>query len=187
VRRTTVRLKESAVGNLIADAIRDATKADVAITNGGGIRGDRTYAAGTTLTRKDVLTELPFGNVTVTMDITGADLRAALEEGVSLVEDVAGRFPHVSGMSFTFDARRPRGNRVLQVTIGGKPLDPAAIYRVATNEYMMAGGDGYASLKKGRPVLDASGGPLMANVVMDYIAARGSVTPAVEGRIVEQK
>jgi 2',3'-cyclic-nucleotide 2'-phosphodiesterase (5'-nucleotidase family) len=186
-RRATVRLRESAIGNLIADAIRDATKAEVAITNGGGIRGDRTYAAGTTLTRKDILTELPFGNVTVTMDITGADLRTALEEGVSLVEDVAGRFPHVSGMTFVFDARRPRGSRVLEVKIGGKPLDPGAIYRLATNEYMMAGGDGYAALTKGKPVLDASGGPLMANVVMDYIAARGSVSPVVEGRIAEQK
>jgi 2',3'-cyclic-nucleotide 2'-phosphodiesterase (5'-nucleotidase family) len=186
-RRATVRLKEAVIGNLIADAIRDATKADVAITNGGGIRGDRTYTAGTTLTRKDVLTELPFGNVMVTMDITGADLRTALEEGVSLVEDVAGRFPHVSGMTFVFDARRPRGSRVLDVKIGGKPLDPGAIYRLATNEYMMAGGDGYASLTKGKPVLDASGGPLMANVVMDYITARGSVSPALEGRIVEQK
>ena len=186
-RRATVRLKEAAIGNLIADAIRESTKADVAITNGGGIRGDRTYAAGTTLTRKDVLTELPFGNVTVTMDITGADLRTALEEGVSLVEDVAGRFPHVSGMTFVFDARRPRGTRVLDVKVAGKPLDPGAIYRLATNEYMMAGGDGYASLIKGKPIVDASGGPLMANVVMDYITARGSVSPVLEGRIVEQK
>jgi 2',3'-cyclic-nucleotide 2'-phosphodiesterase (5'-nucleotidase family) len=186
-RRATVRLKESAIGNLIADAIRDATKADVAVTNGGGIRGDRTYASGATLTRKDILTELPFGNVTVLLEISGADLVTALEEGVSLVEDVAGRFPQVSGLSFTFDARRPRGQRVVQVSVGGKPLDPAATYRLATNEYMMAGGDGYGSLKKGRPIIDASGGPLMANVVMDYIAARGTVSPAVEGRIVEQK
>jgi 2',3'-cyclic-nucleotide 2'-phosphodiesterase (5'-nucleotidase family) len=145
-RRATVRLKEAVIGNLIADAIRESTKADVAITNGGGIRGDRTYAAGTTLTRKDVLTELPFGNVTVTMDITGADLRAALEEGVSLVEDVAGRF-RTSRASLVFDARRPRGSRVLDVKVG--TLDPAATYRLATNEYMMAGGDGYASLTKG--------------------------------------
>jgi 5'-nucleotidase / UDP-sugar diphosphatase len=186
-RRATVRLKEAVVGNLIADAIRESTKADVAITNGGGIRGDRTYAAGTTLTRKDVLTELPFGNVTVMMEISGADLRTALEEGVSLVEDVAGRFPHVSGLTFVFDARRPRGSRVLDVKVGGKPLDPAATYRLATNEYMMAGGDGYASLTKGKPIIDASGGALMAQVVMDYITARGSVSPVLEGRIVEQK
>jgi 5'-nucleotidase / UDP-sugar diphosphatase len=186
-RRATVRLKEAVVGNLVADAIRESTKADVAITNGGGIRGDRTYAAGTTLTRKDVLTELPFGNVTVLMEISGADLRTALEEGVSLVEDVAGRFPHVSGLTFVFDARRPRGSRVLDVKVGGKPLDPAATYRLATNEYMMAGGDGYASLTKGKPIIDASGGALMAQVVMDYITARGSVSPVLEGRIVEQK
>jgi 2',3'-cyclic-nucleotide 2'-phosphodiesterase (5'-nucleotidase family) len=186
-RRATVRLKESVIGNLIADAIRESTKADVAITNGGGIRGDRTYAPGTTLTRKDVLTELPFGNIAVTMDITGADLRTALEEGVSLVEDVAGRFPHVSGMTFVFDARRTRGSRVLDVKVGGKPLDPGAIYRLATNEYMMAGGDGYAALTKGKPIVDASGGSLMANVVMDYITARGTVSPSIEGRIVEQK
>jgi 2',3'-cyclic-nucleotide 2'-phosphodiesterase (5'-nucleotidase family) len=185
-RRATVRLKESTIGNLIADAIREATKADAAITNGGGIRGDRTYAPGTTLTRKDVLTELPFGNIAVLLEISGADLRSALEEGVSGVEDAAGRFPQVSGLRFVFDAKLPKGSRVLEVSIGGKPLDAAATYRLATNDYMMAGGDGYASLKKGRPIIDASGGALMANVVMEYIAARGTVSPAVEGRI-EQK
>ena len=186
-RRATVRLKESALGNLFADAIREFTKADAALTNGGGIRGDRTYAAGTTLTRKDILTELPFGNVAVLLEISGADLRTALEEGVSGIEDVAGRFPQVSGLRFVFDPRRPKGGRVLDVSIGGKPLDPSAIYKLATNEYMMAGGDGYASLKKGRPLIDASGGALMAGIVIDYIAARGTVSPAVEGRIVEQK
>ena len=186
-RRATVRLKESALGNLFADAIREFTKADAALTNGGGIRGDRTYAAGTTLTRKDILTELPFGNVAVLLEISGADLRTALEEGVSAVEDVAGRFPQVSGLRFVFDPRRPKGNRVLDVLIGGKPLDPSAIYKLATNEYMMAGGDGYASLKRGRPLVDASGGALMAGIVIDYIAARGTVSPAVEGRIVEQR
>ncbi len=186
-RRATVRLKESAIGNLIADAIREFTKADAALTNGGGIRGDRTYALETTLTRKDILTELPFGNVVVLLEISGADLRTALEEGVSLVEDVAGRFPQVSGLRFAFDPKRPKGSRVLEVSVGGKPLDPTATYKLATNEYMMAGGDGYAALKKARPIIDASGGALMANVVMDYIAAKGTVSPTVEGRIVERK
>jgi len=186
-RRATVRLRESAIGNLFADAIRDFTKADVAIINGGGIRGDRTYPAGTTLTRRDVLTELPFGNVTVMLELSGADLRTALEEGVSAVEDAAGRFPHVSGMTFTFDARRPKMQRILQVHVGGKPLDPTATYRVATNEYMKAGGDGYASLQKGKPIIGTSGGALIANVVVDYIIAKGLVLAAVEGRIVEQK
>jgi 5'-nucleotidase / UDP-sugar diphosphatase len=131
-RRATLRLKESAIGNLITDAIREVTKAEVILMNGGGIRGDRVYAAGTVLTHKDILVELPFGNVTVLAEIQGADLRTALEEGVSAVEDVAGRFPHVSGMRYVFDPRRPKGSRVLDVTIGGKRLDPAATYRLAT-------------------------------------------------------
>jgi 2',3'-cyclic-nucleotide 2'-phosphodiesterase (5'-nucleotidase family) len=186
-RRATVRLKEAAIGNLFADAIRDYVKADIGLTNGGGIRGDRTYEPGTVLTRKDVLTELPFGNVAVLLEISGAELRKALEEGVSAVEDTAGRFPHVSGMRFVFDAARPKGNRVLEVEIGGKPLDPTAKYKLATNEYIADGGDGYASLQRAARIIDASGGALMATVVMDYIAAKGEVAPRLEGRIVEKK
>lgn len=186
-RRAAVRRQETAIGNMMSDAIREFTKADVAITNGGGIRGDRTYEAGTTLTRKDVLTELPFGNLTTLMTISGADLRMALEESLSQVEDLAGRFPHVSGMKLVFDARRPKMDRIVSVEIGGKPLDPQATYRLAANEYISAGGDGYTSLKKGKSIIDASAAPLMATVVMDYITAKGTITPAVEGRIIENK
>jgi 2',3'-cyclic-nucleotide 2'-phosphodiesterase (5'-nucleotidase family) len=181
--RETVRTKESNVGNLIADAIRESVGADVAIANGGGIRGDRTYDAGTTLTRKDILSELPFGNVTVLIELSGADLLAALENGVSQVEDKAGRFPQVSGMRFTWDAARPAGSRIVKVEVGGAPLDPAKIYKVATNDYVYGGGDGYAALSKGNALIDASGGKLMASMVIDWIAAKGEVAPAVEGRI----
>lgn len=186
-RRAVVRRQEAAIGNMFSDAIREFTQGDVGLTNGGGIRGDRGYEAGAALTRKDVLTELPFGNLTVLLDIGGADLRAALEEGLSQVEDLAGRFPQVSGMKLEFDARRPKGDRIVNISIAGKPLDPMARYKLATNEYIAGGGDGYATLKKAKPIIDASAARLMANVVMDYIAARGTVAPAVEGRIVERK
>src|SRR5690606_36300458 len=99
-RRASVRSMETNFGNLIADAIRARVDADVAITNGGGIRGDRTYPAGTVLTRRDVLTELPFGNSVTLLRITGAGIRAALENGVSRLEDGGGRFPQVSCLSF---------------------------------------------------------------------------------------
>lgn len=181
--RETVRTKESNIGNLIADAIRESVGADVAIANGGGIRGDRTYDPGTTLTRKDILGELPFGNVTVLLELTGADLLAALENGVSQVEDKAGRFPQVSGMSFTYDAARPAGSRIVGVKIAGADLDPAKLYRLATNDYVYGGGDGYTSLGRGKALIDPSGGKLMASMVMDWIAAKGEVAPAVEGRI----
>jgi 2',3'-cyclic-nucleotide 2'-phosphodiesterase (5'-nucleotidase family) len=181
--RAHVRTRETNMGNLIADAMRAALGTDVGLTNGGGIRGDRTYEPGTTLTRKDVLAELPFGNVGVSMELSGGDLRAAIENGVSRVEDTAGRFPQVSGMAFTYDPSRPQGNRIVEITVGGAPLDDARSYTVATNDYIAAGGDGYGALKNGRLIVDSSGGTLMASQVMSYIAARGTVAPQVEGRI----
>jgi 2',3'-cyclic-nucleotide 2'-phosphodiesterase (5'-nucleotidase family) len=157
--------------------------AEVGFTNGGGIRGDRTYEPGTTLTRKDVLGELPFGNVVVLLELSGNDLLAALENGVSRVEDKAGRFPHVSGMRFVYDPKKPKGSRVVEAMVGGQPLDPGKRYRVATNEYIAGGGDGYAALTKGKALIDASAATLMATMVMDYIAAEGTIAPKVEGRI----
>ena len=182
-RRSSVRSGETNFGNLIADAMRAAVGAEVAITNGGGIRGDRTYEAGDTLTRKDVLTELPFGNVTVLIELSGADLLAALENGVSEVENKAGRFPQVSGLTFVYDPAAAKGSRIIEVVVGGKLLEPGRLYTVATNDYMQGGGDGYASLKKGKALIDASGAKLMATGVMDYIAAKDPVAPEIEGRI----
>jgi len=85
-RRNVVRAEESAMGNVIADAMRAATGADIGFTNGGGIRADRTYDPGAVLTRRDILTELPFGNVTVLTELPGSQILAALENGVSQVE-----------------------------------------------------------------------------------------------------
>ncbi len=183
-RRSSVRTEETNFGDLVADAIRLATNSDIAITNGGGIRGDRTYSPGTQITRKDIMTELPFGNVTVVTDLKGSDVRAALENGVSQIEDTAGRFPQVSGLSFTWDPSKPPGSRIVAVEVGGKPLDPTKIYRVATNDYMLSGGDGYTALGKGKVVIDPSGATLMATTVMNYITAKGGkIDPKTDGRI----
>ena len=182
-RRASVRTGETNLGNLVAEAMRRGVGAEVGLTNGGGIRGDRTYAAGTELTRKDVLTELPFGNSVVLMELAGADLRAALENGVSRVEDGAGRFPQIAGVRLVYDPVAPAGSRVVEVEVGGAPLDLAKVYTVATNDYMAGGGDGYASLANGRQLIDASGATFMASMVMDHIESLGTVAPAVDGRI----
>jgi 5'-nucleotidase / UDP-sugar diphosphatase len=137
-RRSTVRTAESNFGDLIADAMRAGVGADVALMNGGSIRGDRTYAPGTVLTRKDILMELPFGNVVVLIELSGADLLAALENGVSQIEDGAGRFPQVSGMTFTFDPARPPGSRIVAVEVGGRPLEKGRAYKVATTNISTA-------------------------------------------------
>jgi len=182
-RRASVRTSETAIGNLIADATRLAAGADVAIVNGGGIRGNREYPAGTALTRKDILTELPFGNKTVKIEVTGDTLWAALENGFSDIENGAGSFPQVSGLAVEADVSKPRGSRVIAVTVGGKPLDRASTYTLATNDYMQAGGDGYTMLKSGKVLIDALSARLMAGDVIDFIATRKQVAPAIEGRI----
>ena len=186
-RRLSVRTVETNFGNLVADATREATGADLAITNGGGIRGDRTYPAGTTLTRRDVLSELPFGNRTVLLEVTGQQVLDALENGFSQVEERAGRFPQVSGMTVTYDPTAPAGQRVREVLVGDRPLDPAATYTLATNDYMAGGGDGYAVFKGTRQLIDPAAARLMATQVMEYIQARGGVAPRVEGRIIEAR
>ncbi len=182
-RRNVVRSQESAMGNLIADAMREATGADIAITNGGGIRADRTYDAGTDITRGDVLAELPFGNVTVVTEIPGSQVLAALENGFSQVETGGGRFPQVSGMEITYDPTAPAGSRVASVKIDGAELDPDTLYKVATNDYMLSGGDGYGALGGGKILVNAGNGNLMANDVMAYIEAKGTVAPEISGRI----
>lgn len=181
-RRKTVRTMESNIGDLIADAMRDYAHADAAIANGGGIRTDSIYGPGQ-LTRKDILSILPFGNVVISVKVSGAVLKAALENGVSQVEHVAGRFPQVSGITFTYDPTAQPGERVREVYVNGQPLDPNKTYVVAINDYMGRGGDGYAMFKDAPRVIDERSGLLLANVVMNYIQAHSPVAPKVEGRI----
>jgi 5'-nucleotidase/UDP-sugar diphosphatase len=183
-RRATVRGEEAAIGNLITDALREAVHADVAFLNGGAIRGDREYPAGSTLTRGDILAELPFGNRTVKLELSGADLRAALENGFSQIEGVAGRFPQVSGLTIEVNPGRAAGDRIVSILVGGAPLDDQKTYTAATNEFIANGGDGYTVLRNARQLINPIDATLMASQVIDYIARAGTVSPAPEDRIV---
>jgi 2',3'-cyclic-nucleotide 2'-phosphodiesterase/3'-nucleotidase len=174
-------VKEAPVGNLIADVMREAMHADVALVNGGGIRGNAVTPAGT-LTRGDVLKILPFANKIVKLEVTGDVLRAALENGVSQHEKTAGRFPQVSGIRYVFDPKRPAGSRLVSVTVGGKPLDPSARYSVATFEFLMGGGDGYTMLQQAKVLVAPMNGPMDSDLILERLKA-GPVAPAVDGRI----
>jgi len=181
-RNATVRGREAAIGNLIADAMRERSRADAAIMNGGGIRGGKVYEPGAALTRRDVQAELPFGNHLVALDVKGSDLRLALENGLSRLPAAAGRFPQVSGMTVEFDPRQPTGSRVLNVMVGGAPLDDNKTYRVAVNDFMARGGDGYpfAAIDPLVPLEDT---PLVSDEVMIYLRGIDSVRTGVEGRM----
>jgi len=181
-RRMTVRTKESNFGDLIADAMRAHTGADAAIANGGGIRTDSIYGPGK-LTRKDILAVLPFGNSVISVKVSGCDLKAAIENGVSQVERVKGRFPQVSGITFTYNPKAEPGKRVVEIKVNGQPLDCNKTYVVAINDYMGHGGDGYTMFKNAPRVISERDADLLANVVIDYIKAHSPVAPRVEGRI----
>jgi 5'-nucleotidase len=177
--RNNVRSRETNLGSMIADVLLQKTAPDgaqVAITNGGGIRASIPVGD---VSLGHVLDVLPFGNTIALVTLTGEQLLAALENGVSQVELGAGRFPQVAGLRFTFTPSYPRNSRVLEVEIEQSDgsfvaLDPAATYRVATNNFMLNGGDGYASFTEGQDRVDT--GFIMADVVVDYIRANSPIT-----------
>lgn len=179
-----IRTQETAIGNLFADAIRSATGAKLAITNAGGIRANKQYPAGHKLTRRDVLSELPFGNATVMVEITGQDVKDAIENGLAPAPQGSGRFPEVSGLSFEADIKQPPGRRVTAITVDGKPIELAGTYTVASNDFMLSGGDGYTSLSRGKTLIGLTDGKLMANEVMVYLRRLGTIDAKVEGRAV---
>ena len=176
--RENVRTGETNLGNLITDAMIVASGADVALTNGGGIRAS--IDAGE-ITLGEVLTSFPFTNVLTNIEVTGADLMAALEHGVKDYPEAAGHFPHVSGMSYTFDPNMEVGSRITELMIGDEPVDLEATYMLVTNDFLAAGGDGY-TMFEGKEILAYSG--LLSEVLEDYLRANPEVSPEVEGRIV---
>lgn len=192
--RAVCRVEECALGDLITDAMRAETHAQIAITNGGGIRAD--IDAGD-ITLGDVLTVLPFGNLTATFDLTGADVIAALENGVSSItvdngqvvrNGAAGRFPQVSGLRYSFDPTKDVGSRIVSVEVLGEngqysPIDPAATYSVASNDFMRRGGDGYTVFADNATNVYDFGKPL-DEVFADYLTNMKSVDPITEGRVI---
>jgi 2',3'-cyclic-nucleotide 2'-phosphodiesterase (5'-nucleotidase family) len=175
--RGQVRTGETNLGNLITDAMKWKLDADAAITNGGGIRASIDSGE---ITQGEVITVLPFGNTAMAIELSGADLKAALEHGVSQYPATEGLFPQVSGIEFTFDGDAEPGNRVQEVWVGGEPLNENEDYVVVTNDFMKAGGDGY-SMFTDAPIVSEAGG--LEEVVMEYIEETGPVAPEVEGRI----
>lgn len=182
-RNAAVRAGEAAIGNLYADAIRAATGADVALLNGGGFRGNRVYPAGSAVTRRDVLKELPFGNKTVVVEIRGDELRRALEHGLAELSQPNGRFPQVSGMRVEAARAQASGSRLVKVEIAGKAIDDKTLYKLATHDFLTRGGDGYTMLAGARVLTGGRDGKLTAADVMTYLRRQGTISPRVEGRV----
>ena len=128
-----------------------------------------------------MLAELPFSNRVVTIDVTGGDLRRAIENGLAQWPNTVGRFPQVSGMTIEADMKRPPFNRITAIKFAGEPLDDAKTYRVATNDFLARGSDGYTVFRDAPRLLPDDDSPLLANEVMNYLKALGTVRTGVEG------
>lgn len=210
--RGSVRKQETNLGDLIADGMRSkvmsivketGVKGYVTIQNGGGIRAS--IQAGD-ITLGDLLTTMPFGNNLTALKMTGAEITAALENGVSGVEDGEGRFPQVSGLRFYYDSTKPgeviddvtgkktqNGQRIVKVQVQNEDgtyadIDPKAYYIVATNSFMAGGGDFYASMKQAKD----DGRFYELNLVdyevfREYLDQVGTVKAASQGRITDLK
>jgi 5'-nucleotidase len=182
-RQQTNRSQETNLGNFVADAYRRRMKTDIALINGGSIRANTTFGPGA-LTRRDVLTVLPFGDHVVKLAVSGSILKQALENGVSrLGQEEAGRFPQVSGLKYRYDGSKPVGSRVISITVGSQPVIPSKIYTLATTAYVAEGGDDYTSLKQAKLLIDPESGPMDAEVVQDAIIDAKTIAPKVEDRI----
>jgi len=180
-----VRTRETNMGSFIADVYRQATGADVALVNGGSIRADALIKPGV-LTKRDVLSILPFNNKVLKIQITGAVLRAALEYGVASIgaEAQPGRFPQVSGIRFSYDATRKPGARITEVTVNGKPLDDRHSYSLAATTYVVIdAGDGYNMFRNPTFVIGAAQAPSESDMLQKAIQAVQSIAPKTDGRI----
>ncbi|RWD33504.1 bifunctional UDP-sugar hydrolase/5'-nucleotidase, partial [Mesorhizobium sp.] len=187
--RDNCRARECEMGNLVSDAILDRVKGqgvEIVISNGGGLRASIDQG---TVTMGEVLTVLPFQNTLATFQISGKDLVAGLESGLSQIEDGAGRFPQVAGLKYSFDKSvAPNAGRVKSVEVmengAWAPINPDKDYLVATNNYVRQGGDGYKVFaEKAKNAYDY--GPGLEQVVADYLGAHRPYTPKLDGRITE--
>jgi 5'-nucleotidase len=181
-RRGRLRTEETNLGDFIADAMRARLKTDVALINGGGIRSDRIIPPGA-LTRRDLAAMSPFGNVVMTLELTGKTLREVLEQALPQREHEAGGFLQVSGLTVTYDPAQPAGQRVVAMTVGGAPLDPARRYTAAVIDYIAAGKDGLTALRDGRVLIEAMNAPLLADILLQAVTTQARIAPQADGRI----
>ncbi|AUQ66885.1 bifunctional metallophosphatase/5'-nucleotidase [Phaeobacter inhibens] len=185
--RNNCRVQECQMGNLVADAMLDRVKdqgVSIAIANSGGIRASLEPGE---VTMGEVLTVLPFQNTLSTFEITGEQVIAALENGVSQVEEIKGRFPQVAGLKFTWDPTiAPNEGRIQDVMVGEgdsfAPIDPAKTYVVVTNNYVRNGGDGY-KVFAGDDKNAYDFGPDLADVMAEYLVENSPYKPYTDGRI----
>lgn len=167
--------RESNIGNLVADMMREAGKADVAMISSGSIRVDINEGA---VTMENVMNVFPFTDTLSVVSLTGNQLKELLEYSYTLPYGLA----QFSGLNATYDSTKPAGQRLLSLSINGKPVDADKAYRVATYSYAASGGDGYHVFAEGKLVSD---GESVTQVLIDAFKQQKTVKVPALGRQVD--
>ncbi len=165
---------ESSLGSFVADVMREMSGADIAFENAGGLRADLPEGE---VTNGNVLDALPFLNSLVVCEMTGAQIREVLEQGLSLERGLI----QGSGLKATYDLSRPLRHRLIELQIGDRPVDDRKTYRVATNSFIAEGGDLYEVFLQVKP---ADTGASLSDVVMEYFKKHGEIQPPRMGRLI---
>jgi 2',3'-cyclic-nucleotide 2'-phosphodiesterase (5'-nucleotidase family) len=180
-----VRSQETVFGNLVADAIQENYGCEIAVINGGGIRGDRLYPPGHIITKGDLLTEMPFTNPCYEIALEGQDLLMYFEQSLTKADMRHGSFPNFSnGIEIVYDIRKSPGERVQSAKFQGETIDPLRMYRVVTTKYNLGGGDGMKSLLNGKPVENPKNGTVVRESMLNYLLKHQIVHPIIENRLV---
>ncbi|MFC0210892.1 5'-nucleotidase C-terminal domain-containing protein [Paenibacillus chartarius] len=174
------RFRETAIGNLIADAYRDYYQTDIAFANGGGIRASINKGD---FTLKDAKSILPFGNKIVVAEVTGDMLLAALENSVSAVDKLAGGFLQTSGLTYSYNPSLPAGQRITQAAVAGTPLVKERLYKLALSNYMYTGGDKYTMFKDAKTIVGANEALTDFELLIAYAEKQKMLSAKEEGRI----
>jgi len=185
--RAIVRSSENLFANYIVDAMRSLTATDIAIINGGSIRGDTTYEQNAEITRRTIANELPFRSALNVISIKGKYIVEALEIGLSGLDELTGTFPHISGMRLTFDSEAKPGERLVSVFVNGNKIMPEQTYTLATTNYLFEGGDGYTPLAMGSQMKDSIvlKNILISDLVQRDIRLKGKLSSKIDNRIVD--
>ncbi len=168
---------ESALGNFVTDVLREVGKADIGLTNAGGLRADLWKGK---VTNGNIYDALPFVNSLVICEMTGAQIKEVLEQGFSLERGMI----QASGLKAVYDMAKPIGSRLVSLEIGGVKADDSKVYRVATNSFVAQGGDLYETFLKTK---QTDMGKLLSEVVMDYIRDKKAIDAPVPGRLIPVK
>ena len=183
IRDIVVREGHSPFADAVADAMRSALKADVALINAGAIHADQVIPAGTPITRRSLVQWLPFESRVLLLRVSGEQIKMALENGVSQFDEYAAKFPIVSGLEADFDPSRPVDHRVSGITIAGKPLRLDYTYLMAVNDFVAEGGDGYDVLAKAHRIVDLRTADLLVQYLTDYLVQAGPMEAAGAPRL----